>query len=210
MAALEERSIPGAGGPVSQARAGQARCSPHRAAEARQASKIKVPVRLAGSEPMKPEKKQAKVLDCKASDNVYLHKDFHGAMCYGIKYLDDTLGAEATRAYLEQFARAFYAPLIERLKAEGLGALEKHWREVFEREEGDFKLEYQGETLVLTVKECPAIAHLKQQEQLFTKRFCETTVVVNETICRAAGYACSCEYQPGEGKCVQKFRRPEA
>ncbi len=33
-----------------------------------------------------------KVLNCKASDNEYLHKDFHGALCYGIKYLDDVYG----------------------------------------------------------------------------------------------------------------------
>ena len=31
------------------------------------------------------ENEKIKVLDCQASDNEYLHKDFHGAMCYGMK-----------------------------------------------------------------------------------------------------------------------------
>ncbi len=36
------------------------------------------------------DQEKIKVLDCKASDNEYLHKDFHGALCYAIKYLDST------------------------------------------------------------------------------------------------------------------------
>ena len=43
-----------------------------------------------------------KVLNCKASDNEYLHKDFHGALCYGIKYLDDVYGQDATAEYIKQ------------------------------------------------------------------------------------------------------------
>ena len=146
-----------------------------------------------------------KVLDCQASDNVYLHKDFHGALCYGIKYLGDNFGPEGTVKYLEQVGRSFFLPLITQLREQGLPALEKHWRNIFTQDEGKFKLEYDGDILVLTVEECPAIAHLKKNNQLFTDKYCETTVVVNRTICGQAGYDCSCEYQGGEGKCVQKF-----
>ena len=52
-------------------------------------------------------------------------------------------------------------------------------------------MHYEGEVLVLTVERCPAIAHLKRREQLFTDRYCETTVVVNEAVCQQAGYRCS-------------------
>ena len=154
---------------------------------------------------MLDSKKGLRVLDCKATDHVYLHKDFHGALCYGIKYLDDHFGPEATTEYLRAVGRSYYAPLSQLLKNEGLTALEKHWNEIFTNEGGKFTLEYQGGTLVLTVQECPAIAHLKKINQLFTPRYCETTVVVNETICGEAGYTCSTEYEPGEGRCVQKF-----
>ncbi len=146
-----------------------------------------------------------RVLDCKATDHAYLHKDFHGALCYAIKYLDDNFTPEITREYLAEVGRTCFAPLIKRLQAEGLPALEEHWKEVFTKEGGRFTLEYRDGVLVLTVHECPAIAHLKKIGQFFTPRYCETTVVVNETICKAAGHACSTRYQPGEGKCVQMF-----
>jgi hypothetical protein len=41
-----------------------------------------------------------KVLERSASDNRYLHKDFYGALCYVIKYLDETLGYYAVTRYL--------------------------------------------------------------------------------------------------------------
>jgi hypothetical protein len=44
---------------------------------------------------------------------------------------------------------------------------------------------------------------------LFTNRYCETTVNVNKAICEAAGYDCRCTYEPGVGKCVQKFWKKE-
>ncbi|MFB3903700.1 MAG: hypothetical protein ACE15E_09625 [Acidobacteriota bacterium] len=151
-----------------------------------------------------PEHK-LKVLDCQASDHEYLHKDFHGALCYSIRYLDENFGPEATTQYLRDVGRKNYKRLVESLRREGLPALERHWRAIFTREGGKFRMEYEGDVLVLTVEECPAIAHLKKSGQLYTTRYCETTVAVNDTICEQAGYFASCSYEPGEGTCVQKF-----
>ena len=146
-----------------------------------------------------------KVLDCYAGDNEYLHRDFHGALCYTIKYLDDKFGHDATAEYLRQVGRTYFAPLSEKLKTDGLAALEDHWRNIFGTEGGKWSLDYDGDTLVLTVDECPAVAHIKATGHLYTDRFCVSTVIVNETICVDAGYKCSCQYEPGVGKCVQKF-----
>lgn len=153
-----------------------------------------------------PESKEGlKILECKASDHEYLHKDFHGALCYAIRYLDENYGLEATTEYLRQVGRSYYAPLSQQLRNEGLAGLERHWNTVFTKEGGKFTLSCEGGVLVLTVHECPAIAHLKKIDQLFTDRYCQTTVVVNDTISRDAGYCCSTEYEPGAGKCVQRF-----
>jgi hypothetical protein len=153
--------------------------------------------------------KKLHVLDQKASDNEYLHKDFHGALCYSIKYLDDNFGEEVTNAYLTQVGESVYLPLISRLKQNGLSALAEHWREIFTNEGGKFSLYFEEGSLMLVVTDCPAIRHLKKSNQFFTTRFCETTVVVNQTICMKAGYNCSCDYEPGNGKCIQKFWREE-
>ena len=126
-------------------------------------------------------------------------------MCYAIKYLDENFGKDATTEYLKQVGKTYFAPLTAQLKKDGLQALENHWQKVFTKEGGRFNLYYENKTLVLEVEQCPAIAHLNKIRQLFTKRFCESTIVINETICAEAGYRCSCQYQPGKGKCVQKF-----
>ncbi len=154
---------------------------------------------------MEESNTKTKVLDCKASDNVYMHKDFHGGLCYSIKYVDEVYGEDATKDFLMQVGHTYFAPLSERLKSEGLKALEQHWRKTFTDEGGSFDLRYADGTLVLEVQKCPAVAHLKECNQFVTERFCETTVVVNEAICRSAGYECSCTYEPGKGQCVQKF-----
>lgn len=146
-----------------------------------------------------------KVIDKKASDNKYMHKDFHGALCYGIKYLEDNYGQKAVEEYLQQIAKTYFSPLTKKLKTSGLKALEDHWQNVFETEDGEFNISYDDDILVLEVSKCPAINHLKEKKMLYTDKHCLTTVVVNKTICQEAGYDCSCEYEPGKGKCIQKF-----
>jgi hypothetical protein len=153
---------------------------------------------------MKTERKLKKRLRL-SSNAEYLHKDFHGALCQAVKYLDDHYGKEHTRIYLKQFAGNYYSPVSVRLKENGLQELEKHWQRVFSLENGDFEQFYDNGKLVLKVNTCPAIAHLKKIGQFVTERFCQTTKVVNETICNNAGYNCSCHYEQGEGRCVQTF-----
>lgn len=148
-------------------------------------------------------------LDCKQSDNEYLHMDFHGALCYAVKYLDDNFGAQATEEYLVQVGKTYFKPLSEKLKKDGLKALQAHWQTLFQKEQGKFKIYYEDDKLVLEVDQCPAITHLKKKDMLFTERYCQSTVVVNMTICQEAGYTCSCEYKSGEGKCIQKFWREQ-
>ena len=189
-----------------------------------------------------------KVLDCKQYDNEYLHKDFHGALCYAIKYLDEKYGPDTTSEYLEQVGRATFTPLIEELKKydydenmkekminctyeayknktglwadkvirtywieelkkDGLIALERHFKRIFKLEAGHAEFELQNGQLTITVLKCPAILHLLTTKQLFTERYCQTTVNINKAICEAAGFECSCDYKPSEGCCVQRFWR---
>jgi hypothetical protein len=76
------------------------------------------------------------VMTRQAADNVYLHKDFHGALSRGIDYLHQQFGAEAVREYLWQFATAYYAPLKEDLRRRGLVAIQEHLERVYRTEAG--------------------------------------------------------------------------
>lgn len=150
-----------------------------------------------------------KVIDCRASDHTYLHRDFHGALCYAIRYLDETYGPEATDAYLEQVGRTVYAPLIEAVRTNGLEALQRHWEEIFALEGGDVSIRRDGNTLVIEVNECPAVAHLKARGQFYTARFCRSTEIVNRTVSAAAGLKYTGCHEPGTGRCTQRFQAPE-
>ncbi len=139
-----------------------------------------------------------------------VHKDFHGAFSYGIQFIMQSYGMEGLKAYLEKLADTVYAPLVKGLRDEGLSSLRAHWDHIFTLEGGKFELRDEGEVLVLDVQECPAIAHMKKQGYDIDPNFCEHTRILNEAICRRAGYRSSVDYDQAAGRCVQRFWKEEA
>jgi len=139
-----------------------------------------------------------------------VHKDFHGALSYGIDFVVEKHGLDGLRRYLGGLANTVYAPLVERLRHEGLTALRDHWHEVFTAEDGTFELHEDEGVLTLDVQACPAIAHMKAHGYAISPHFCEHTRLLNEAICARAGYACSVEADQEAGKCVQRFWKAES
>lgn len=136
-----------------------------------------------------------------------VHKDFHGALSYGLQFLEERHGREALEAFLGGLAGTVYRPLVDNLRARGLNALEDHWRRIFDLEEGGYAITREDGALVLTVTRCPAIHHMRGHGYGVAAHFCESTRLVNEAVCAAAGYACSTEYDQEHGRCVQRFWR---
>src|SRR3989339_1167634 len=99
------------------------------------------------------------VMTRKAGDNVYLHKDFHGALSNGIDFIHERYGAEAVRDYLRQFADAFYAPLKNDLVRRGLIALKEHYDKVFQEERGQARFTLSDRELRIEVEMNPAVQH---------------------------------------------------
>ena len=75
------------------------------------------------------------VMERRASDNEYIHKDFHGALSAAIEYLHKNYGEQAVRDYLWQFANTFYSPLKDALSERGLVALKEHFEKIYKIEE---------------------------------------------------------------------------
>lgn len=143
-----------------------------------------------------------------ASDNVYLHQDFHGALSAGIEYLHEKYGEDAVRRYLWQFARSFYAPLTESLKARGLAALKDHFRRVYDVEGGAVRFVLSEDELRIEVDACPAVTHMRQQGYPVARLFRETTGTVNRAICDGTVFAAELvAYDEGTGRNVQRFYR---
>lgn len=134
-----------------------------------------------------------------------IHKDFHGALSYGIQHVVERYGVEGLTRYLHGLADTVYAPLVRAMRAEGLDAMRRHLEETFSREEGRYVVREEDGALVFDVKECPAIAHMKARGYAIAPHFCEHTRILNEAICARAGYACSVEYDQKAGQCVQRF-----
>jgi hypothetical protein len=158
-----------------------------------------------------------KVVMRTASDNLYFHKDFHGALNQALIYVEEHFGEEAVREYLEQFAKAFYAPLTRALTEKGLGALKAYLEHIYTLEGADVRIELAPDdgapdVLTLFVEACPAVAHIKKMGLPLSRHFVETTRTVNETICAGTPFQFELvAYEPASGKSTQRFsRRPEA
>ena len=134
-----------------------------------------------------------------------VHKDFHGILSYCIQHIYEKYGEQEMVECLRQVARNVYGPLTKALRKDGLSALERHWRNIFTIEEADFELYYEDDMLVLNIRKCPAIGHMKSRGYKIFKEYCEHTRIANEEICRLAGYACSVAYNQERGCCLQRF-----
>lgn len=148
------------------------------------------------------------VMERRASDNVYLHKDFHGALSAGIQYLDEHHGEEAVREYLRQFTTAFYSPLIADLKERGLVALKEHFEKVYETEGGDAQMTLTDDELLIEVAACPAVVHMREHDYAVAGLWHETTRTVNEALCEGTPFAAELlEYDEETGRSRQRFYR---
>ena len=148
------------------------------------------------------------IMERRASDNVYLHRDFHGALSAGIEYLHERYGKEAVRDYLRRFTITFYSPLTARLKEEGLSVLKEHFEKIYAVEGGEIETELSVSELIISVKSCPAVTYMKKNGYPVARLFHETTKTVNESLCEGTPYAFELvEYDMQTGRSVQRFYR---
>jgi hypothetical protein len=144
----------------------------------------------------------------KASDNVYLHKDFHGALSAGIEYLHRRYGPQAVEDYLRQFARSYYAPLRDDIRTRGLVALKEHFEDTYRREGVTPQVILSDDELVVKVESCPAVAHMRAHGYAVAELFYETTKGVNEALCEGSPFCAELvEYEPQTGRAAMRFRR---
>ena len=93
----------------------------------------------------------------RASDNEYLHRDFHGALSAGIEYLHDKYGEQAVRDYLRRFAGTFYSPLKRDLKDRGLIALKEHFEKIYSIEDGRISIVCSDDEMIMEIDSCPRL-----------------------------------------------------
>jgi len=148
------------------------------------------------------------IMDRRAADNPYLHKDFHGALSSGIDYVADRFGERAVRDYLYQFADVYYAPLKEQMKRRGLVALKEHIENTYKTEGGRVAIDFSETEMTVRVAACPAVMHMREKGYKVSPHFVETTGTVNKAICEGTGYAAELvEYDEETGRSIQRFTK---
>lgn len=147
-------------------------------------------------------------IDRKASDNPYLHKDFHGALCTGLDYIKMKYGEAEVRAYLRQFALAWYAPLTQALREKGLVALREHYDRIFKLEGGVAAFQETPDELRIEVTLNPAVAHMRANKYAVSPMFRETVGTVGSAICENTPYDAELiRYDDETGRYTQRFFR---
>jgi hypothetical protein len=149
-----------------------------------------------------------KTMCCKASDNEYLHKDFHGALSNGIEYLHTFYGEEAVKEYLQRFTRAYHSSLMKDLGKRGLIAIKEYFARIYEKENANVAIDYSEDELIIRVYECPAVKHLQQINMPIARLFHESTKTVNETLCEDTEYVAELICNNDNCSCIQRFYKP--
>ena len=124
------------------------------------------------------------VQDVRASDNKYLHRDFHASNDICVRYLGEKYGDNGVKEFLREYALAYYTPLVEKIKAEGLAVLQNKIESDYEYEEvGEVcHTSLKNDVLTVTIDRCPGIMHIKEICREPSKWYIELTRTVNETI----------------------------
>jgi hypothetical protein len=148
------------------------------------------------------------IITRRAADNVYLHKDFHGALSTGIAYLEQRYGAETVRGYLRQFASAFYAGVTQSINERGLIALREHLEHIYALEGGQIAIICSDDELLLEVEACPAVTHMREHDYVVTPLFYETSKTVYAAICDGTPFASEwLRYDDQSGRSAVRFFR---
>ncbi|MCX7706297.1 MAG: hypothetical protein N2115_08610 [bacterium] len=149
------------------------------------------------------------VMRKKAADNVYFHPDFHIAMNMMIDYIEKKYGKKAVTEYLEQFANAYYKPLKNKIKKNGLRALRSYIEQVYKKEGGNIKIDNKNKIMQVYIEKCPAISHIKKRTKV-ANSFVETTRTIYQTIVENTGYDFELKkYDSRTGKAILIFRRKQ-
>ena len=129
------------------------------------------------------------VMDRKASDNAYFHRDFHSSMNMGIHYLGEKYGMDDVKAYLTRYTENVYKQTIADMEVRGLAALEAKIRDTYEKEKALdlMTTALTGDTLTVTVAECPGVKHLRKTGREVSAWYGCTTEMVMQTIADRCG-----------------------
>lgn len=124
-----------------------------------------------------------------ASDNPYMHKDFHISMDIGLSYIGEHYGARGVTEYLTALAENYYAPLSAGIKVHELSEMEAYLKQIYAAENANdaISITCSDDVLHATITYCPAILHMNQSGHTPSVWYIETTKTLYSVIAERAG-----------------------
>ncbi len=149
-----------------------------------------------------------KTMHRESSDNEYFHPDFHSSLNMGVHYLGKKYGEASLTAYLARYTQNVYRQTIEKIKKEGLSALEQFIVGTYQKEKAPEVLSTTLKEGVLQVEiaRCPGVAHLQKTGRNVSPWYKYTTQTVMQTIARESGLVFAMEkYDEATGAAKYNF-----
>lgn len=130
------------------------------------------------------------VMERKASDNEYFHRDFHSSMNSGIEYLGINYGMKEVAEFLVRYTKNVHCRIIENISREGLTAIRKHIEDTYRKEKAEDVLTIRMDETSLTVNVayCPAVKYLHSTGRTISTWYRYTTIIVMKTFAEAGGF----------------------
>ena len=130
------------------------------------------------------------IMDRRAGDNKYLHRDFHKTADCGLKYVGEVYGDSGVLEYITDYTLSFYKLLIQDIKDRGVIALKENLEKIYLAEEAldALNVEIKDGTLFVDIKYCPALAFFKSENYTPCKWYHHTNTTIYDIIAKESGY----------------------
>lgn len=150
--------------------------------------------------------KNRKVMSINASDNKYLHRDFHLTLNILLDYIYKNFGEEAVIDYITQYSKAYFKPLKEQLKAGNTKALSDYLTEVYQKEEWPVQIHSEENGIELQQDACPGITHIRSLGKQPAICYIETYRTLYGELCKGTPFTYTLEdFNAETGACKQLF-----
>jgi len=148
------------------------------------------------------------VMDIKQGDNKYLHRDFHFHGDLALRYLGEHFGENGVRAFLTDYVNNYYAPLLQDAKERGLAALRDWIVQLYTVEEASdvLRCELTQDSLLVSISESPAIAHLRATGTEPCKYYIEQTRTLYSAMADSIGVSFNLDHYDDTGRAEFTFR----
>jgi hypothetical protein len=135
--------------------------------------------------------------------------DFYFAINATFRFILKRFGIERLRQYWTDLGSNYMSPVSAGWKRHGLPGVAEYWRAFFRAEPGaEVEVTCKEDAVVLDVRKCPAIAHLRKHKREIVPCFCQHCYFLGEATAAPAGLTVRVE--GGNGSCRQTFLKRSA